>query len=105
MICPIAATAKIIGHKWTLLIIRDLMVEERRFSELQRSLEGISPRTLSERLSWLEEQGFVNRKQYPEIPPRVEYSLTTKGRALKPVLEAIESFGREWMLPQKGSHA
>ena len=78
--CPVCACAEIISGKWTLLVIRDLAAGSSRFCELERSLEGISPRTLSLRLRSLEEQGVVERHTYPEVPPRVEYALTDKGR-------------------------
>ena len=85
--CPVCRTAEIISGKWTLLVIRDLAEENRRFCELERSLEGISPRTLSLRLRCLEENGIVERHTYPEVPPRVEYALTDKGEALVPLIE------------------
>ena len=78
-------------------MIRDLADGHTRFCELQRSLEGISPRTLSLRLRVLEEQGIVERHTYPEVPPRVEYSLTEKGEALLPLIEDMRSYGREWL--------
>ena len=78
-------------------MIRDLADGHSRFCELQRSLEGISPRTLSLRLRALEEQGIVERHTYPEVPPRVEYSLTEKGEALLPLIEDMRSYGREWL--------
>jgi DNA-binding HxlR family transcriptional regulator len=93
--CPVCATADIICGKWTILVIRDLAEGRARFCELERSLEGISPRTLSLRLRALEEQGIVERKTYPEVPPRVEYSLTPKGQALAPLIEDMRQFGRE----------
>ena len=93
--CPVCATADIICGKWTILVIRDLAEGRARFCELERSLEGISPRTLSLRLRALEEQGIVERKTYPEVPPRVEYSLTPKGEALAPLIEDMRRFGRE----------
>ena len=73
--------------KWTLLVIRDLAEGRSRFCELERSLQGISPRTLSLRLRALEEEGIVERQTFPEVPPRVEYALTDKGRALVPLIE------------------
>src|ERR671924_775841 len=85
--CPVCQTAEIISGKWTLLIIRDLAEGSRRFCELERSLEGISPRTLSLRLRALEDHDIVERNTYPEVPPRVEYALTEKGRALVPLIE------------------
>lgn len=95
--CPVCATADIICGKWTILVIRDLAAGHSRFCELERSLEGISPRTLSLRLRALEEEGMVERRTFPEVPPRVEYSLTAKGRALLPLIEDMRSFGREWL--------
>ena len=95
--CPVCATADIVCGKWTILVIRDLAAGHTRFCELERSLEGISPRTLSLRLRALEEQGIVERRTFPEVPPRVEYSLTAKGRALLPLIEDMRSFGREWL--------
>jgi DNA-binding HxlR family transcriptional regulator len=95
--CPVARTAELIGNKWTPLIIRDLAEGCRRFSELERSLRGISPKTLSERLKRLEENAVIARHCYAEVPPRVEYRLTDKGHALLPVIETMRVFGREWL--------
>ena len=95
--CPVCATADIICGKWTILVIRDLAEARSRFCELERSLEGISPRTLSLRLRALEEQGIVARHTYPEVPPRVEYSLTPKGEALVPLIEDMRRYGREYL--------
>lgn len=95
--CPVARTAEIIGNKWTPLIVRDLARGERRFSELERSLRGISPKTLSERLKRLEESAVIDRRCYAEVPPRVEYSLTAKGYALLPVIESMREFGTRWL--------
>ena len=95
--CPVFATAEIICGKWTILVIRDLAAGHSRFCELERSLEGISPRTLSLRLRALEEEAMVERRTFPEVPPRVEYSLTAKGRALLPLIEDMRTFGREWL--------
>ena len=95
--CPVCRTSEIISGKWTLLVIRDLAAGSRRFCELERSLEGISPRTLSLRLRALEEQGIVKRHTYPEVPPRVEYALTEKGEALVPLIEDMRSYGRRWL--------
>src|SRR5262249_16882303 len=89
IVCPVARTARIVSGKWTLLIIRDLTTGTKRFSELERSLEGISPKTLSERLSALEREEMLLRKTYAEVPPKVEYSLTAKGQALASVIEAM----------------
>ena len=95
--CPVARTAEIIGNKWTPLIVRDLARGRRRFSELERSLAGISPKTLSERLKRLEDAGVVVRECFAEVPPRVEYSLTPKGHALLPVIESMRAFGADWL--------
>jgi DNA-binding HxlR family transcriptional regulator len=96
--CPVGSCAAIISGKWTLLVIRDLADGSQRFCELERSLQGISPRTLSLRLRALEEHGIVERRTYPEVPPRVEYGLTEKGRALVPLIEDMRAYGRRWLL-------
>lgn len=98
--CPVARTAEIIGNKWTPLIVRDLARGQRRFSELERGLHGISPKTLSERLKRLEEADVVARRCFAEVPPRVEYSLTEKGHALLPVIESMRAFGTAWLSDQ-----
>ncbi len=95
--CPVARTAEIIGNKWTPLIVRDLAHGQKRFSELERSLRGISPKTLSERLKKLEECEVVDRRCFAEVPPRVEYTLTSKGYALLPVIDSMREFGRDWL--------
>jgi DNA-binding HxlR family transcriptional regulator len=95
--CPVCRTADIVCGKWTLLVIRDLADGRARFCELERSLQGISPRTLSLRLRALEEAGIVERQTFPEVPPRVEYALTDKGRALVPIIETMRIYGREWL--------
>ena len=95
--CPVARTARVIGNRWTPLIVRDLADGSRRFSELQRSLIGISPKTLSERLKRLEDARVLSRHCYAEVPPRVEYALTEKGFALLPVIESMREFGIRWL--------
>ena len=95
--CPVCATADVICGKWTILVIRDLAEGRSRFCELERSLAGISPRTLSLRLRALEQQGIVERHTFPEVPPRVEYSLTPKGTALVPLIEDMRRYGNEWL--------
>src|SRR5246500_5935759 len=95
--CPVCRTAEIVCGKWTLLVIRDLAEGRSRFCELERSLHGISPRTLSLRLRALEEEGIVARQTYPEVPPRVEYALTEKGRALVPLIEDMRTYGIRWL--------
>jgi DNA-binding HxlR family transcriptional regulator len=95
--CPVCRTADIVCGKWTLLLVRELAEGCSRFCELERSLTGISPRTLSLRLRALEEEGIVERQTFPEVPPRVEYALTEKGRALVPLVESMRLYGREWL--------
>ena len=95
--CPVCRTADIVCGKWTLLLVRDLAEGRSRFCELERSLNGISPRTLSLRLRALEEEGIFERQTYAEVPPRVEYALTEKGEALIPIIESMRSYGREWL--------
>ncbi len=95
--CPVCRTAEIVCGKWTLLVIRDLAEGRSRFCELERSLRGISPRTLSLRLRALEEEGVVERQTFPEVPPRVEYALTDKGRALVPLIEDMRAYGLQWL--------
>jgi len=95
--CSVAGAAEIVGSKWTVLLVHDLSEGPRRFTELERSCAGISPRTLAERLRWLETEGIVERQSYPESPPRVEYALTEKGRALLPVVHEMRRFGHEWL--------
>jgi DNA-binding HxlR family transcriptional regulator len=100
MNCSVAATAEIVATKWTPLIIHDLSEGARRFMQLEHACPGISPRTLSERLDMLERQGVLVRRSYPESPPRVEYELTEKGRALLPIIREMRRFGRAWMVAE-----
>ena len=93
--CPVCATADIICGKWTILVIRDLAEARSRFCELERSL-ALRPRAL-------EEQGIVERHTFPEVPPRVEYSLTAKGRALVPLIDDMRRYGREWLGVEDGA--
>ncbi|MCW2999533.1 MAG: helix-turn-helix transcriptional regulator [Solirubrobacterales bacterium] len=95
--CPVCRTADIVCGKWTLLLIRDLAAGNSRFCELERSLAGISPRTLSLRLRALEEEEIVERQTYAEVPPRVEYALTAKGLALLPIIDSMRSYGEDWL--------
>ena len=99
--CPVCRTADIVCGKWTLLLIRDLAGGCSRFCELERSLEGISPRTLSLRLRALEEEGIVVRRTFPEVPPRVEYALTEKGEALVPLIDDMRRYGRRWLMDEE----
>ena len=95
--CSVAACAEILGTKWTALIVHELSEGPRRFSEIEHSCAGISPRTLSERLRALEQEGVLVRQSFAERPPRVEYALTDKGQALLPCIEAMRRFGRDWL--------
>jgi DNA-binding HxlR family transcriptional regulator len=95
--CPVCLTAQIVCGKWTLLLVRDLAKGRSRFCEIERSLAGISPRTLSLRLRALEEVGIVERHTYPEVPPRVEYALTEKGLALLPIVDDMRTYGEAWL--------
>jgi DNA-binding HxlR family transcriptional regulator len=95
--CPVLKAADIISGKWTLLILRDLSTGINRFSGLERSLAGISPKTLSERLKQLERSGIVTRKSYAEVPPRVEYTLTAKGLDLIPLIDHLRDYGVKWL--------
>jgi DNA-binding HxlR family transcriptional regulator len=90
--CPVARAMEVLDGKWTVLIIRDLLAGTRRFSQLRSSLSGISPKTLTDRLRMLEEHGLVHRSIYAEVPPRVEYELTERGRSLRPVLAALATW-------------
>jgi len=93
-LCPIAKTLDVIATKWTFLIIRDLLIEgTMRFSDLLKSMDGISPKTLSLRLKELESQNILSRTVYAEVPPRVEYTLTEKGRRLEGVFIELKRFG------------
>lgn len=94
--CPVERTLRIIGGKWTLLVLRDLFTGTKRFGELMASLEGVSPKTLSDRLKELEAEGIVFKTVFAEVPPRAEYSLTEKGRSLWEILEAIRRWGDQW---------
>lgn len=93
--CGVEKTLKIIGSKWTILILHQLCAGKKRFGELQRLLPGISPKTLSERLKQLEDQGIVSKKIFAEVPLHVEYSLTTKGLSLKEVIQKMGDWGEK----------
>lgn len=91
--CPVATTVQLIGNKWKLLIIRNLLVRAWRFNELQKSLEGISQKVLTDSLRSMENDGIVIRTVYPEVPPRVEYALSELGESMRPILDAMETWG------------
>jgi DNA-binding HxlR family transcriptional regulator len=96
--CSVAACAEILGAKWTAVLVHDLSEGPRRFTELEHSCRGISPRTLSERLRALEQEGIVVRRSYTESPPRVEYELTQKGEDLLPIIDEMRRFGHAWLV-------
>jgi DNA-binding HxlR family transcriptional regulator len=97
--CGVAAAAELLGDAWTLLLVRDLAGGPRRFTALQAST-GISARVLTDRLRALCDRGLMTRRRYPEIPPRVEYELTEKGRDVLPILDALRAYGTKWLRPQ-----
>lgn len=94
--CTVERALAVIDGKWTTLVLRDLLGGTRRFGELRANLTGISPKTLTDRLRDLERHGVLTRKVHPEIPPRVEYTLTEKGRALGSVVDAMAAWGHAW---------
>lgn len=95
-LCPVEATLSIIGDKWKILILRDLIDGTKRFGELKKSIGSISQKVLTQQLRDMEEDGLVNRKAYAEIPPRVEYSLTEIGNSLKPILDSMFLWGQQY---------
>lgn len=92
-ICPVATTVQLIGNKWKLLILRNLLPGTQRFGELKKGIPGISQKVLTENLRSMEDDGIISRKVYPEVPPRVEYTLTNIGNSLKPIISAMEQWG------------
>ena len=94
--CPVETTLMLIGDKWKVLILRDLLPGTKRFGELKKSIGNVSQKVLTAQLRDMERNGLVNRKVYPEVPPRVEYSLTELGRSLKPILDAMWDWGEEF---------
>ena len=98
--CPVATTVQLIGSKWKLLILRNLMARPWRFNELQKSLDGISQKVLTDSLRSMEADGLIIRTAYPEVPPRVEYSLSQTGESLRPVLMAMQDWGEKYKQQQ-----
>ena len=94
--CPVEYTASLIANKWKIIILRELLTGTKRYNELTRSVVGISAKVLTENLRELEKDGIINRKVYPEVPPKVEYSLTEKGNDLKEVIETMKRFGQKY---------
>jgi DNA-binding HxlR family transcriptional regulator len=99
-ICPVAEAARVLGNKWTLIILRDLADGPRRFKDLERTGEGVSPSVLTARLRELEQHGLLNRASFNEIPPRVEYSLTLQGCDALRIIDALRAYGEKWLIPE-----
>jgi DNA-binding HxlR family transcriptional regulator len=95
--CPVRRSLDVLDGKWTILVLRDLLSGTKRFGQLRRSLGGVNPKTLTERLKQLEKADIVTRKIFAAVPPRVEYTLTQKGQSLKPVIAALGKWGSEWL--------
>ena len=98
--CPVATTVQLIGNKWKLLIMRNLRVRPWRFNELQKSLEGISQKVLTDNLRSMESDGIITRTVFPEVPPRVEYALSELGESMLPIINAMEAWGIEYKKQQ-----
>ena len=94
--CPVATTVALIGNKWKLLIIRNLLVRPWRFNELHKNLEGISQKVLTDSLRQMEADGIITRTVYPEVPPRVEYALSELGESMRPILSTMEAWGNNY---------
>ncbi len=94
--CPVATTVQLIGNKWKLLILRNLLTRPWRFNELQKNLEGISQKVLTDSLRSMEADGIITRTVYAEVPPRVEYALSELGESLRPILEAMRVWGESY---------
>ena len=94
--CPVATTVSLIGNKWKLLILRNLLVRPWRFNELHRNLEGISQKVLTESLRQMETDGIITRTVYPEVPPRVEYALSELGESIRPILMSMQDWGNNY---------
>ena len=94
--CPVATTVSLIGSKWKLLIMRNLLVRPWRFNELQKSLDGISQKVLTDSLRSMEADGIITRTVYPEVPPHVEYSLSELGESMRPIIKSMENWGTEY---------
>lgn len=94
--CPVATTVSLIGSKWKLLIMRNLLVHPWRFNELQKSLDGISQKVLTDSLRSMEADGIITRTVYPEVPPRVEYALSELGESMRPIIKSMEAWGNNY---------
>ena len=94
--CPVATTVSLIGSKWKLLILRNLLVRPWRFNELRKDLNGISQKVLTDSLRSMEEDGIITRTVYPEVPPRVEYALSELGESMRTIINSMEKFGLKY---------
>ncbi|MBE5909156.1 helix-turn-helix domain-containing protein [Butyrivibrio sp.] len=94
--CPVATTVSLIGSKWKLLIMRNLLARPWRFNELQKSLDGVSQKVLTDSLRSMESDGIIVRTVYPEVPPRVEYSLSELGESMRPIIKSMEEWGLDY---------
>ena len=94
--CPVATTVQLIGNKWKLLIIRNLLQRPWRFNELQKNLEGISQKVLTDSLRSMEADGIITRTVFPEVPPRVEYALSELGESMRPILNSMQTWGENY---------
>ncbi|GJM59198.1 helix-turn-helix domain-containing protein [uncultured Dubosiella sp.] len=94
--CPVETTLMLIGNKWKVLILRDLMEGTRRFGQLKKSVGNVNQKVLTAQLRSMEQDELLTRKVYAEVPPRVEYTLTVRGRSLKPILDAMQHWGEEY---------
>ena len=94
--CPVATTVSLIGSKWKLLIMRNLLVRPWRFNKLQKSLDGISQKVLTDSLRSMEADGIITRTVYPEVPPRVEYALSELGESMRPIIKSMEAWGNNY---------
>jgi len=100
--CPVATTVQLIGNKWKLLIIRNLLVRPWRFNELHKSLEGISQKVLTDSLRQMEADGIITRTVYPEVPPRVEYALSSLGESMRPIRDSMQTWGEAYKSQMNG---
>ena len=103
--CPVATTVQLIGSKWKLLILRNLLQRPWRFNELRKSLEGISQKVLTDSLRSMEADGLITRTVYPEVPPRVEYALSDLGQSMRPIIQVMEDWGMDYKKKDKHGSA
>ena len=97
-VCPVATTVELVGNKWKLLIMRELLSGTKRFGEIHRQIDGISQKVLTQNLRKMEEDKIIIRQVYPEVPPKVEYSLSEIGDSLRPIITAMSNWGTEYII-------